>query len=392
MKYRQIALFVAAMSLVSCLKSELPGSECDITRAAVSLTDWSSVFLNPTDTVAAVNGDYASSNIVFTNVHLNADLTALAPKFEITPGAKIEPASGSVQDFSKGPMKYTVTSEDGKFTRTYSVSFAVPKSFTSFDFENYWIYTPKTGDEDEDPDFEQPQLEGYYVWSDLDKSQEPNWASANGAYSLLKMMGVQGDFPTMPDKNGYDGACVKLTTCSTGSMGAMFGKPLAAGNFYLGSFDLSNSIMDPLGSTKFGQPFDKEPVRFTGYYKYKAGPQMTDDKNKPVDGKDEGSIYAILYKNHDEKGEKFQLDGKSIEDSPLIVAKAELPQVTDTEDWTVFDVPFVYTGTIDAEVLAKQGYSLTIVNSSSKNGATFLGAVGSTLWIDKYAIVTEKLF
>ena len=35
------------------------------------------------------------------------------------------------------------------------------------------------------------------------------------------------------------------------------------------------------------------------------------------------------------------------------------------------------------------GYSLAIVCSSSTNGAEFMGAVGSTLWVDKFKIICE---
>jgi len=53
------------------------------------------------------------------------DPKALAPTFEISPKAKISPASGSIRDFTS-PVSYAVTSEDGNVTKTYSVRAFVP--------------------------------------------------------------------------------------------------------------------------------------------------------------------------------------------------------------------------------------------------------------------------
>ena len=67
-------------------------------------------------------------------------MSQLAPQFRLTPGATISPESGSLQDFSKGAVTYTVTSEDGKWTRTYTVSIKQTTPFGKeheFDFENF---------------------------------------------------------------------------------------------------------------------------------------------------------------------------------------------------------------------------------------------------------------
>ena len=45
----------------------------------------------------------------------------------------------------------------------------------------------------------------------------------------------------------------------------------------------------------------------------------------------------------------------------------------------------------DPQVLAAQGYNMTLVFSSSKDGATFEGAVGSTLYIDEVSVYFEEL-
>ena len=69
------------------------------------------------------------------------------------------------------------------------------------------------------------------------------------------------DFPTMQDDNGYVGKCAKLVTRSTGSFGSGFGMPIAAGNLFIGTFDLLNAIPDARKGTRLGRPFDH--VRLT---------------------------------------------------------------------------------------------------------------------------------
>jgi hypothetical protein len=52
---------------------------------------------------------------------------------------------------------------------------------------------------------------------------------------------------------------------------------------------------------------------------------------------------------------------------------------------------FFEGGDADPEVLAEQGYNMTVVFSSSKDGATFEGAIGSTLCIDEVKVYFENL-
>jgi hypothetical protein len=58
-------------------------------------------------------------------LHYGTNPKALAPTFQISPKATINPASGSIHDFTS-PVSYTVTSEDGNVTKTYSVRVFAP--------------------------------------------------------------------------------------------------------------------------------------------------------------------------------------------------------------------------------------------------------------------------
>ena len=102
---------------------------------------------------------------------------------------------------------------------------------------------------------------------------------------------------------------------------------------------------------------------------------------------DEGSIYAVFYRNHDSQGNVVMLDGNDVLTSSQIVAIAQVQSVTKTNGWTYFEIPFNYSEGIDNTLLTNRGYNLTVVFSSSVNGATFEGAVNSELLVDKVRVI-----
>ena len=54
---------------------------------------------------------------------------------------------------------------------------------------------------------------------------------------------------------------------------------------------------------------------------------------------------------------------------------------------TAFDIPFTYFEGKSYD--ASKTYKLAIVCSSSKEGASFIGAANSTLWVDEFEIISE---
>ena len=121
-----IASFTAAsiLSLTSCFKDEPINAECDIEQAYIATNgEWENFLLNATDTLKNVMS--TDQEISFL-VKRGTDLSHFAPKFNLTPGATLSPANGSEQDFTNGPVIYTVTSEDGNWKRQYKVGFTFP--------------------------------------------------------------------------------------------------------------------------------------------------------------------------------------------------------------------------------------------------------------------------
>ena len=395
MKVKVLSQFIIAsltaastLSLTSCFKDEPLNAECDIEQAYIHpgplLKLW---FANAADTLVNVQSD--QDKIEFT-MRPFASLKKQAPEFRLTPGATIQPESGSVHDFTKGPVTYVVTSEDKQWTRTYQVSIKKGQTAMSnefeFEFENAYLN------------------KGYYNWKENWNGEELDiWATGNPGFKISNSSAKPQEYPTTMTEEGYQGKGVKLTTQRTSKLADMVKKPIAAGNLFIGQFDATDALRDAMKATKFGRPFSfsSKPLKLEGWYKYQAGEKFTDKEMKELDRKDYGTIYAVLYENIDEKGNQIVLYGDNVQSSKQIVALALVGETHDdngkvaignTPEWHHFSVDFDYQSygkTIDPLKLKSGGYSLAIVCSSSSDGANFLGAVGSTLWVDSFKLICK---
>ena len=360
----------------SCIKDEPKNMECDVVEAWVEGDGLAQYFIRESD-MRISDVPSGEERLTFIVRDLNT-LPAMPVQFTLTPGATVSPANGSSQDFTNGPVTYTVTSEDGQWHRTYIVDFreaTLPSN--KYDFE----------------DFELSANGHYYLWYYMSDngSIERIWASGNEGYMIACPNTAATDYPTVPDENGVEGYCIKLTTRSTGSWGRTFKKPIAAGNFFLGAFDSQYSLTNTLKTTLMGIPYTKEPVKVTGYYKYSPGEVFTDKDSQPVEGRiDEPSIYSVLYLNHDEQGNEIMLHGDDVLSSPNIVRKAQVASLPPTDEWQRFEMTFQGSDPIDYELLSNRGYNLALVFSSSKTGDLFEGALGSTLYVDKVEITFNE--
>ena len=385
--------FVLCCCMTSCIKDEDPNKECDIESAWIEGVEFEKNFYQPTE-MRKENISSTETNITFwVRPPFMVPLPTQIPvNFKITPGATIQPASGSPQDFTQGPITYTVTSEDGQWKRTYNVSFKeAPLPAQKFSFEH--VETQEIGARNQ-----------MHIFYELESASEDGsgsenhkycWASGNAGAAILKSDSKPEDLPTYQSPDGVNGKCVCLNTQSTGLFGQMVGKPIAAGNLFLGEFLIEYVTSDALKATQFGVPNPKEPVRITGWYKYKPGEEFTDkDLNVHNDRMDEGSIYAVYYRNHDAQGNKYRLDGHTLEDldklmdNPQVYKVARVASLPPTDTWTHWEMYFEGKDAPD-DLVQAQGFNLALVFSSSKDGAQFEGAIGSTMYIDEVEVSYE---
>lgn len=374
-----IVLSSCGIIVSACSKDEPKNAECDIISAWVQGEDYAPLFFQASD-MRIDNISSTTTRITFT-VRSTNDMPSQIPVFfTITDGASITPGNGSMQNFKNGPVTYTVTSEDGANQRKYTVEFRqrdanLTSSYT-YSFENV-------------DSVESAASNSFYnIFFELTPGGDSNfiWASGNEGVALVHSNWSTSQFPTHSVNEGYIGKGVCLTTQDAGSLGQMFGKPIAAGNLFLGSFDLTQVLMNPLKSTVFGLPTCQEPVKISGYYKYQPGETFTDANMRTVEGRtDEANIYAVLFRNQDGNGNPINLYGDDVLTSPHVVKIAQVASLPPTDEWTRFEMEFNGPD-VDATLLSAYGYSMTIVFSSSKGGDAFEGAIGSTLYIDEVEV------
>lgn len=384
MKYYSLLFILFTLTLTSCIKDEPLNSECDILSVWIEGDQYKDCFYQP-ETDMRINEVLYSTNTITFTVKSMLSLPKIPLHFTITPGATIEPANGSEQDFSKGSVTYTVTSEDGSWKRQYNIIFREAELPTlKYDFENFELIN-----------FNNFLFKySYYSWFEYDKSgNKVNlWATGNQGFGMGNSNLAPEAYPTVPVEEGYDGKCVKMQTLDAGPLASAIKKYIAAGNLFIGAFDMNQALTNSLGSTLMGKDnaFTEEPVKVTGYYKYQPGKEFRDGENKIVEKTDEADAYAVLYRNIDEEGKPVVLDGGNVLTSKYIISKARVASLPQTNEWKPFEMFFEDVSPIDHTLLKNRGYNLALVFSSSKEGAKFCGAIGSTLYIDKVAISLEK--
>lgn len=373
-------LGLLALGASSCIQDELPNSECDIEKIIIHHPNPKSLFYRVSDTIRIVP---PADNEVQFEVRSDADLSLMNIEYVLSDGA----THNNVSEYKSDVIKIQTTSEDGKYNRLYSISFAVPenaftreKKIIEFNFEDYRL---DDGGK-------------YNIW--LNDKDANYWASGNPGFRLSKSSALPNEYPTIVEENGYSGHAVSLVTRSTGSFGTMAGMPIAAGNLFVGSFDVSQALKDAMAATLFGKPFQLKPMRIKFMAKYQPG-----DKYKRLENKktvdvpglvDYPDMYAVLYKNTDSKGNSVTLRGDDGKTNPNIVARAFLSkseaQSLSADKWTEINIPFEVLEEIDESRLENRGYSFALVFTSSFAGAEFSGAVDSKFTIDEVRLICNE--
>ncbi len=366
-----------ALAVSSCIQDEALNSE-----AAIDACTGADVQL------AHINNDSKEMNIY---VHKGANLAKQQLLFTLPDSATIKADEElpndilNYYDFSNESHSrtFTVTSEDGEWTATYTAKVIPAEMPETFHFEDL---LPSAGTEYD-------ILYEFEPGTSANVSRVVQWASGNPGYELTRMANSRIDYPTQQTTDGYNHTKgIKLTTCDTGEFGERVNMHIAAGNLFIGSFDLANALNAPLRATKFGIQYYKRPIALKGYFKFKAGDVYTDGGVEQKDMKDRFDIYAILYEANENS---FMLDGSNSLTSENIVAKAQISEedAVETDEWTAFELPFepMNGKEINKSKLQNVKYKLSIVLSSSVEGAYFKGAVGSTLYVDELELISEEI-
>lgn len=375
MRTRHLFFFlIAALAFSSCTKDEALNSEADILSVIV-----------PQEILKA--DPVVENNRVTIRVKPDTDLVNQAPVFTLSKGATISPENGTVLDFTR-PHIYTVTSENGKNIKEYTVIFIIAGLSPYYGFEHFRLN----------------ESGKYYVFYEVNENGDNlmDWASGNAGFAITAGETPPDLYPTTYTEAGRTGRALKLTTRRTGELGIMFNKPIAAGNIFMGTFDVSAAIGSPLLAVKMGVPFELVPDTLKGYFKYQGGDvfvqvvenaqgELVIEEYENGEIPDHWDVYAIFYDNN---GGTLILDGTNrfTHENLMAVARIAPEDAIETDQWTAFELPFVQKPgkTIDPQKLASGGYSISVVMSSSAGGDFFKGGVNSTLLIDDLEIVSKK--
>lgn len=284
------------------------------------------------------------------------DVRRLTPIFEVSSGATTSLRSGQVADFSK-PLRFVVTSQDGATMKSYTVRKAVQDQGLRFDFEEWKsIGSGELA-------YEQPK---------------GTWSSGNeGVKTSRQVLKRPKYYPLRKTTDAHSGNYAAELTTELVNNTMMVKVRIAAGSLFLGTFNANNIMADPLSGPQFGIPYSGAlPERLQGWYKYQPGADNLDNDGNALGKPDECDIYAILYTGS-------VLTAKDVKDNPRIVAKARLKDRGAKGEWTKFDEEFVYY----REPKPGEELKFSIVMTSSVNGDSYSGAVGSRLVVDDVEVV-----
>ena len=375
-KYLFFLLLTTVFSFSSCIQDEAPNAECDIVSVnSAWIDEYKDIMIGK----PIVKNDIVKISIK-EGTSLE-DLEKLEPIFKLTNGARIKKIGEPVRNGESGViMHYRTYSEDGNWSKDYKVTFTIRTVIPTdkvFSFENYSLDANNK----------------YYVWNEfVNNTQLDWWSSGNEGYKMAAFGKPATAYPTVTEAEGFSGNCIKLTTCKTNGIAATAGMPIAAGNIFFGEFDNTNAMKAPLEATRFGlQIIPAKPISMKGYYKYTPGETFTDVKNNVIENRrDTCAIYSVLFEVDPDNF--IPLNGRDITSSNRIVLIAEIQNPGEPTEWTEFSIPFEPRNgkEFDYEKLANNEYAITVVASSSKSGAFFEGAIGSTLYVDELKIEWEK--
>lgn len=377
-----VACFLSAAFLPSCEKGELLNSEADIIEVFLpdSLKVGPALITNTTVRIPkmAIRPEEKEK--------LDNQLKNVMPKFILTKGATILDAD-SARDFTQ-PQFYTVVSEDKNWNKKYEISFfnAVFKN-TKLPFEHFDIDA-------------KCKYHKFYETDSLGTKLFV-WDSGNAGFAIPQCGVPAVDYPTASTPKGKVGAGVRLTTCSTGDLGSMLNMPIAAGNLFLGYFNVSIATKRPLEATEFGIQTTMEKPKSIGMWcKYKEGPEYKDAKGNVLNIQDRPEIYAVVYEpKTDEAGNHIKLNGTNVKtaDNIVLIAVVSEEQAKEirvdnieSDDYVYIEVPFEERKSFDPEKQKNGDYYVAAVFSSSVRGNLFEGAIGSTLYVDEVEFIINK--
>ncbi|WP_316822012.1 PCMD domain-containing protein [Pedobacter gandavensis] len=302
---------------------------------------------------------HQDSLIIRLNVDANADLTKLFPdSVRLSTYAKLSPAAGVAQDFSK-PVPYTVTAEDGSQV----------------------VYTVIVGKQSANPQISNSNFDDWYTPSGKNYKQpgldaNTEWATGNDGVVSLSTAN------TTPIEIAAGDLAAQMITKDLGVLAQLTGQRMGAGTLFTGTFKLD--LSNPLNSAKFGIAFTSRPKSFSVTYKYAPGTPYKNGNGQTLNKVDSCDIYLLLENRNGQVVKR--------------AATAWFRSAERVTELTKITIPLVY-GTLPAGspgyqlpvngLFANENEAIThisIIFSSSASGAKYEGGLNSTLVVNNLVL------
>lgn len=379
---------ILGVFVISCSDDDIKSSENEIKEFALEEQIGNAKFSDNNITVAVSDDAFL----------LNLDALA-ATKIEVSNYATVSPAVGEKQDFTS-PVEYTVTAEDGSIN-VYEVtvvrSAVDSKQVPNSSFDDW--YEGKSGT------FTYPEIG--------EDEDDKTWGTGNAGAAFAINIGSDAGYPSEQVIEG-DRKAIKLETQNMGAIAAGplgGGKGIAAGNVFTGEFDLAQvTNAHPI----FGYPFTDTPSSFKIDYKYFPEAQLFNGVLDEVDGEDALDMFVILERRETVKeGEEetqvvkrlgigwYRSSEKQEEwttlDIEIKYAQGEAPE--GVEDYQTKVLKYGVDGDITitdpsemgeatwGDITKEKPTHIVAVFTSSYQGDYFIGAPGSTLYVDNFELV-----
>ena len=313
-----------------------------------------------------------------------------ATNIKVSDYATVSPEPGEKQDFSQ-PVQYTVSAEDGS-TKIYYVEVkpggASDQQVPNSHF-NLWHEVSN----------------GEKKYFEIGKdTYDKTWATGNEGVAYAISLGSNAGYPTMPIETAPNQYAAELTTQNVGPLAASFGgKGIAAGNIFLGQFEIGNvTNAHPV----FGYPYSQTPKAFQVDYKYMPAKGLLNGKLKPVDGTDKLDMYLIIEKREGGKVKRLgvawfrsgetQTEWETIE-KEIIYAYGQAPE--GLEDYQKRVLKYGVDGNIQVtdpnqmpeatwgDITIDTPTHFFVSFTSSYQGDYFIGAPGSKLIVDNFKLI-----
>ncbi len=217
------------------------------------------------------------------------------------------------------------------------------------------------------------------VWYPNASADSFIWDTANKGVAGFSSWGVP--FPTSREESDVKSGCaVKMVSQNAIAV-------LAAGNVYTGKFIKTSGLGAELD---WGTPFTSRPLALKGWYKYAPKPiDKSDTDHAGLKGKLDTCQIQILLTSWTEpfKVNTSEGDFVDFDNDPGIIAYGKFePNVSRAmQDYEEFVIDLEYRD------LTRKPTYIVITACASKYGDYFTGGVGSTLFVDEFELVYDRV-